>query len=64
MNSVNVPEIPGWKPIRVADFDDDRRSDILWQHADGSVALWLMNGLNFKAAAGLLGAGTGWSPVP
>ena len=39
------------------DFDGDRKRDILWQHADGSSAIWLMNG----DGGGLLGAGTGWS---
>lgn len=34
-----------WKIVGVADMDDDgHQDDLLWQHANGSVAVWLMNG--------------------
>jgi hypothetical protein len=36
-------------------------SDILWQNADGSVAIWLMDGLTLRIGAVVLGPGTGWS---
>jgi hypothetical protein len=43
------------------DFNGDGRNDILWQNTDGSVAIWLMNGLNAIGGASLLGPNTGWS---
>jgi hypothetical protein len=49
---------------QVGDYDGDGKSDILWQHDDGRVALWLMNGMNLISGGGILGSGTGWSPVP
>jgi len=44
-----------------ADFNADGRSDILWRHAsDGTVVMWLMNGMGV-VSAGTIGAGTDWS---
>jgi hypothetical protein len=43
------------------DLNGDGKSDILWQHTDGSSAVWLMNGLNLIAGADLMPAGSGWS---
>jgi hypothetical protein len=40
---------------RVRDFDGDGKSDILWRHTSGNVALWLMNG---PAVVGTFGLGT------
>jgi hypothetical protein len=54
----------GWSVKLIGDFNGDAKSDILWQHTDGSVAIWLMNGLNEFSGAGVLGPGTNWSPVP
>jgi hypothetical protein len=54
----------GWNVKQVGDYDGDGKSDILWQHDDGRVALWLMNGMNLISGGGILGSGTGWSPVP
>jgi hypothetical protein len=54
-----LPE-PASSNTRV-DFNKDGMSDIAWQHADGSAAMWLMNGLNATSTGDLLGAGTGWS---
>jgi hypothetical protein len=33
-----------WQIAGTADFNGDRRSDILWRNADGTVVVWLMNG--------------------
>ena len=44
-----------------ADFDGDGKADLLWQHTDGSVGMWLMNGTTKSFAAGMIGAGSGWS---
>jgi hypothetical protein len=43
------------------DFDADGKSDIVWQHTDGSTAIWLMNGTAMVDGAGLIGSDTGWS---
>ncbi|MEO8487869.1 MAG: VCBS repeat-containing protein, partial [Betaproteobacteria bacterium] len=42
------------------DFDGDGLGDIAWSHADGRVALWLMDGALPGASAEILGAGSGW----
>jgi hypothetical protein len=33
-------------PLVTADFNGDSKSDILWRHTTGSVAMWLMNGVS------------------
>jgi hypothetical protein len=47
---------------RVADFNEDGKTDILWQHTSGAVAIWLMNGLTTDAnGVGVPGgAGSDW----
>jgi hypothetical protein len=45
----------------VGDLDGDGRSDLVWQHSDGSAAIWLMNGLASSAMTLALPAGTGWT---
>lgn len=37
---------PKWHLMAAADFNGDGQPDLLWQHLDGSVAVWLMNGLS------------------
>jgi hypothetical protein len=32
-----------WNVLGTGDFNGDGKSDILWQHADGSLTAWLMN---------------------
>ncbi|WP_405060171.1 FG-GAP-like repeat-containing protein [Kribbella sp. NBC_01505] len=34
----------GWTIKGVADFNFDGRSDIIWQHTDGGVGIWMMDG--------------------
>ena len=43
---------PSWKAIGTGDFNGDGHSDILWQNANGQVAIWEMNGTN------VIGGGT------
>jgi hypothetical protein len=39
-----APVDPAWQVKGVGDFDGDGRSDILWRHTDGQVAIWRMAG--------------------
>ena len=49
-------------PVTVAsDFNADGKSDLMLRNADGSVSVWLMNGLTPVSMTTLLGPGTGWS---
>jgi hypothetical protein len=34
----------GWKIIGTGDFDGDSYLDLVWQHDDGRIAVWFMNG--------------------
>jgi len=45
------------------DFNGDGMADLLWQHTDGSVMIWLMNGTATASQATIMGPGTGWSVV-
>ena len=52
---------PGnWTVSHMADFNADGSADLLFRHNDGSVTLWLMNGLNMVSSVGLLGANPDW----
>jgi hypothetical protein len=33
-----------WMPVGMGDFDRDGHNDVLWQHTNRSLAVWLMNG--------------------
>jgi hypothetical protein len=35
-----------WTAVGNGDFNNDGHSDILWQNANGQVAVWEMNGIN------------------
>ncbi len=42
---------PAWRVAGTADFDGDRRSDILWRHPQtGALDVWLMNGTSQSGA--------------
>ncbi len=34
----------GWRVVATADFDGNGSHDLVWQHTDGSLAAWFMNG--------------------
>jgi hypothetical protein len=42
------------------DFDGNGTGDLFFHNADGSAAIWLMNGLATIGSGSLLGAGTAW----
>jgi serralysin len=57
---------PDWKVVGTGDFNDDGRSDILWQNTDGQAAIWEMDGTNQIAGGSqLVGANPGpdWKVV-
>lgn len=39
-----VPDVR-WKIVAVHDMNGDRKPDLVWQHADGSIATWMMDGV-------------------
>jgi len=43
------------------DINGDGKSDIFWQHLDGSASIWSMNGVTQTSSGGMIGPGTGWS---
>ena len=55
---------PSWQIKSTGDFNDDVKSDILWQGQDGTPAIWLMDGTNvtFAGAVGPFASGAlaGW----
>jgi hypothetical protein len=55
------PVTPTALPFAYGDFDANLRGDLVFQHADGRVAAWLMNGTGIVATANIFGAGTGWT---
>jgi hypothetical protein len=61
-----APEDAGWKVRAVKDFDRDGQRDLLFEHDDGRLAVWLINGIKLKSAAFLNPIRTGdanWRPV-
>ncbi|MBI4657901.1 MAG: tandem-95 repeat protein [Verrucomicrobia bacterium] len=59
------PANPGdarWKVVGVGDLSGDGRADLVFQHSDGTLATWTMNGTTLTSASLLnpANAGTGW----
>ena len=47
--------------MAAGDFDGDGKADILWQHDNGTPAVWLMDGVNVRATGPALhNPGAGW----
>jgi hypothetical protein len=40
---------PAWQIVGTGDFNNDGQRDVLWQKTDGSIAVWLMNGLTAQS---------------
>ena len=51
---------PSWHVAEAADFNGDGKSDILWQHADGTPAIWIMDGTHITSSADLPNPGPSW----
>jgi hypothetical protein len=39
-----------WRIVGSGDFDGDRNPDVLWEHKDGWLAAWFMDGTNLRSA--------------
>jgi hypothetical protein len=52
-----------WSIVGTGDFDGDGKTDILWRHANGSNAIWFVNGVTVRSAVGVRAVATGWSVV-
>ncbi|MFL6796075.1 MAG: FG-GAP repeat domain-containing protein [Xanthobacteraceae bacterium] len=52
-----------WRLVRLADFNNDGKQDFLWRNADGTVAIWLMNGASVIGTASLGVVPTDWRIV-
>jgi subtilisin family serine protease len=53
----------GWKLSTMMDLNVDRKVDLIWEHNDGRLEGWLMNGTSFTQKLTLpnnTGASTGW----
>jgi hypothetical protein len=37
-----------WKVVAVGDFNHDGQADLLWRHSDGSLSVWLMDGVKLR----------------
>jgi hypothetical protein len=60
--SVALGGVPtNWTIVETGDFDDDGKSDTLWQDKSGNVAVWLMNGEQISQIAGVGVVATVWS---
>jgi hypothetical protein len=54
----NVPT--NWAVVGTADFNGDKKSDILWRNTTGDTAMWLMNGTSILSNVGLGNIATNW----
>ena len=57
-----TPGEAGWRVATTLDLNGDGQTDLLFQHEDGTVAVWLMDGINLISGH-LLNPedpGTGW----
>ncbi len=52
-----------WKVAAAADFDGDGRDDLLWRHASGACAMWLMDGPIVRSYETMGPVDTGWEVV-
>ncbi|MBI3417814.1 MAG: VCBS repeat-containing protein [Verrucomicrobia bacterium] len=55
----------GWHIRAIVDLDKDGKPDLIFQHDDGTLAVWFMNGITLRAAHLLNPAnpGSGWQVV-
>jgi FG-GAP-like repeat len=51
---------PDWHIFGTGDYNNDGKSDILWQNSSGAVAIWEMNGTSVLASATIANPGPTW----
>ena len=49
--SASVTSDPRWRIAGTGDWDSDEQDDIIWQHTDGRVMVWYMNGTTKREEA-------------
>jgi len=54
---------PSWHVKGDGDFNDDGKSDILWQNNDGTPSIWLMDGMTATATSTLANPGPSWQII-
>ncbi|MEO8428390.1 MAG: VCBS repeat-containing protein [Verrucomicrobiota bacterium] len=61
----SAPAEPGWRVAGTLDLNRDGKTDLLFQHDDGTVAVWLMDGINLISGQFLNppNPGPGWRIV-
>ena len=47
--------------MAAADFDGNRKADLLWRSTAGDTWVWIMNGASFVSGASIGNPGPGWS---
>jgi hypothetical protein len=51
---------PDWHIFGIGNYNNDGKSDILWQNSSGAVAIWEMNGATPLATAIITNPGPTW----
>lgn len=51
---------PSWRIVAQGDLDNDGKTDWLWHHRDGALALWRMDGTNRLGSITLAQGTAGW----
>jgi hypothetical protein len=61
---INMPASTGWHIERLGDYDGDGKSDILWRHDNGGLAIWEMEGTQIKPEGGYINMNGTAVPAP
>ena len=51
---------PSWHVMGVGDYNNDGRSDILFQNSSGEVDIWSVNGTTVLSSASIANPGPTW----